>query len=318
MLHKSYNFANRFVPAISIWILLVMVIECSAQTALPVNDQTVNDQTVNDQKTNDASRAADQPKLKVIKQVRDELGATVFTVSCPWQKSDTEIHVLVPKKLNPAEKLQVLFVLPVEHGSGHYWGKALEQIVKHDLHNKHRLLCVYPTFAALPWFADHPKDQASQQETYLLKGVLPFVDENYPTTAKPSDRLLVGFSKSGWGAFTLLLRNSKVFGKAAGWDAPLMMKASGNYGSGPIFGTQENFAANYHLTKLVKQKAEQFRGLPRLIHLGYGNFQTHHVQFEALLNELDVSHVYRHGPKRKHAWNSGWLPEAIQLLTNKP
>lgn len=271
----------------------------------------------------ESNQAEDKPSdpknsgLTLIKTTREENGEHFLTVRSPWQRTDTTLHVMVPDKTDSGQKLRVLYVLPVEAGTGRQWGDALGEIRKHDLHNKHELICVYPTFSDLPWFADHPTDQASQQETYLVKGVLPLIDEQFSTTAKPEDRLLVGFSKSGWGAFTLLLRNSDVFGKAAGWDAPFMMEKSGNYGSGPIFGTQENFADCYQLTKLVEQHAATFRENPRLIHLGYGNFKDHHTQFEALLNKHDVSHTYRHGPKRTHAWPSGWLSEAVELLATE-
>ena len=63
-----------------------------------------------------------------------------------------------------------------------------------------------------------------------------------PVQTVPAGRLLLGFSKSGWGAFSLLLRHPDVFGRAAAWDAPLMMNKPGPYGSGDIFGTPENFA----------------------------------------------------------------------------
>jgi len=76
---------------------------------------------------------------------------------------------------------------------------------------------------------------------YLIQVVLPFVEKEYLAQALPEARLLLGFSKSGWGAFSLLLRHPGVFGKAVAWDAPLTVDRPGQYGSGPIFGTQENF-----------------------------------------------------------------------------
>ena len=39
----------------------------------------------------------------------------------------------------------------------------------------------------------------------------------------------------------MLLRHPDVFGKAAAWDAPLMLDRPGRYGSGDVFGTPENF-----------------------------------------------------------------------------
>ncbi|MFV1967039.1 MAG: hypothetical protein ACC628_16555 [Pirellulaceae bacterium] len=50
------------------------------------------------------------------------------------------------------------------------------------------------------------------------------------------------------------------------------------------------------------------------VHLGYGNFRDHHAVLEQALQAHRLSHVYQDGPRRKHIWESGWLPEAIGLL----
>jgi len=155
-----------------------------------------------------------------------------------------------------------------------------------------------------------------RQESHLLRAVLPFVDRNYPTTGRSDDRLLLGFSKSGWGAFSLVLRHPDQFGKAAAWDAPLMMETSGQYGSGPIFGTQENFEL-YRISTLLRSRAADLQGRPRLFHLGYGNFRDHHSRLEILLSELNVPHRCKDGPLRTHHWSSGWVPEAVQWLSSQ-
>jgi len=129
-------------------------------------------------------------------------------------------------------------------------------------------------------------------------------------------RLLLGFSKSGWGAWTLLLRHPDVFGRAAAWDAPLAMDHCGPFGSGEIFGTQENFE-QYEIADLLRAKAGELRGGTRLILNGYGNFRKDHQRIHALLEELRIPHVYRDGPPRKHDWHSGWVSEAVELLVGK-
>jgi len=260
---------------------------------------------------------ATNPLQVVAVEYRDG-GETAYRVSSPWQRGETVIRVLLPDGVTPDERLRVLFVLPVEGGEGTRWGDGLTEIRKSGLHNVHRLLCIMPTFSALPWYADHPTDPAIQQETYLLSGVLSWVDETFPTMATREGRLLVGFSKSGWGAFSLLLRHPDIFERAAAWDAPLMMDAPGKYGSGPIFGTPENFS-KYQLSKLLIDRAERLRRetSPRLIHLGFGNFRNEHAGFETLLNEHRIPHINHDGPQRQHHWNTGWLPEALELLVVK-
>ena len=244
-------------------------------------------------------------------------GVRLHRVTSPWQAGETQIRVLKPDSRPAAgadqKPLRLLLVLPVEAGTASHYGDGLAEIGKQNLHNRLQLVCVAPTFSHLPWYADPPTDPTIQQETYLLKGVIPFVSKTYNAGITADDRLLIGFSKSGWGAFSLLLRHPDVFGKAVAWDAPLMMSASGPYGSGPIFGTQENFA-HYRVSELLKTAGKQLGPKIRLIHIGYGNFKKQHTEFESLLNELDIPHVYQHGPERPHAWGSGWFGDAVRLL----
>ncbi|MDP6721437.1 MAG: hypothetical protein QGF59_22405 [Pirellulaceae bacterium] len=255
------------------------------------------------------------------KGVRDERGVVVHQVTSPFQAGTTSVQVLVPDAANRSKQLRVLYLLPVEALDGRRWGDALEEVRKHRLHTKYQLLCVYPTFSHLPWYADHPGDSEIQQERYLLEVVMPFVEQNYhddlETQAGQPIRLLVGFSKSGWGAFGLILRHSELFQRAAAWDAPLMQEQPDQFGMGPIFGSCENFR-RYQISALLANPAATFLKSPRLIHLGYGNFREHHRRAEQLMNDNKVQHIYQDGPQRRHHWNSGWLEGAIDLLVNTP
>jgi hypothetical protein len=112
---------------------------------------------------------------------------------------------------------------------------------------------------------------------------------------------------------SLLLRHPDLFGKAAAWDAPLMLDKPNRYGSAPIFGTQENFE-EYQVTRLLEKQAMHFRDGNRIFLLGYGNFRQQMQQADDLMIKLRIAHTYRDGPTRSHDWNSGWLSEAVQLL----
>ncbi len=239
-------------------------------------------------------------------------GFVTHDVQSPFQAGTTTIRVLLPDELDDQGRCTVIYVLPVEAGARPRYGDGLREARSRDLHNRHGVIFVAPTFSHLPWYADHPTDPAIRQEAYLLKIVLPAMERNYPVSRKRDGRLLVGFSKSGWGAWSLLLRHGDAFGRAAAWDAPLMMDHAGPYGSGPIFGTQVNFR-HYQVTSLLKHRASEITA-GRLILLGYGGFREQLEQTHALLESLHVPHVYRDGPKRKHDWHSGWMSEAVELL----
>jgi ribosomal protein L7/L12 len=248
---------------------------------------------------------------------RDGDGFLVHAVESEYQAGPTQIRVLLPDRLEPGVLHPVVYVLPVEPQDGRRYGDGLIEVRKHDLHNRHGAIFIAPTFTHLPWYADHPTNPRIRQETYFLEVVVPFIERHYPARTAPDGRLLLGFSKSGWGAYSLLLRHPEVFGRAAAWDAPLMMDSPGKYGSGDIFGSQANFET-YRITKLLERRADDLRGEERLILLGYGNFRDHHRQAHALMERLGIPHTYRDGPEREHDWHSGWVPEAVELLMGVP
>jgi len=243
----------------------------------------------------------------------DDHGFLVHEVESQYQQGRTQIRVLLPEVSRSRRKHPVIYVLPVEAKNETRYGDGLLEVKKHNLHNKHEAIFVAPTLSHLPWYADHPTDPAIRQEMYLLKVVLPFLEKTYPAQATREGRLLLGFSKSGWGAWSLLLRHPDLFGRAAAWDAPLMMDGPGKYGSASIFGTPEKFA-NYRITDLLQTKGKLLGPERRLILTGYGSFRQEHEQVHTLMDELKIPHVYRDGPQRKHDWHSGWVPEAVELL----
>lgn len=261
----------------------------------------------------DLESALADEKVSISTAPMEKHDVLLHTVTSPYQAGKTQIRILLPRDRKPDEKLRVLYVLPVEAENGQRWGDPVAEIVKHDLHNQNRLICVFPTFSALPWYADHPSDPGIRQESYFTKVVVPFVEQTYRAEATSAGRLLVGFSKSGYGAYSLLLRHPDLFSKAAAWDAPLMVAQPSKYGMGPIFGTQENFE-QYRVTSLLKNRAPLLQKTSRLILTGYGGFHQQHTAAHALMDELKIKHLYRDGPKREHSWNSGWLPEAVGLL----
>ncbi len=244
---------------------------------------------------------------------KDAHGFLVHAVRSPYQAGPTKIRVLLPDKLEPGKRYPVIYVLPVEAGDEHRYGDGLLEAKRHDLHNKYQAIFVAPTFAQLPWYADHPSDPGIRQETYFLQVVVPFIEKTYPVLPGRAGRLLLGFSKSGWGAFSLLLRHPTLFGKAAAWDAPAMLSRPDRYGSGPIFGTQENFE-KYHIARLLETRAAELQDEKRLLLLGHGNFRDEHVRAHALMERLHIAHEYRDGPARRHDWHSGWVAEAVAML----
>lgn len=243
-------------------------------------------------------------------------GFVVHSVTSEFQSGPTKIYLRVPDKIAPGTRLPTLYLLPVEAKDEQRWGDPLAEAAKLDLANRLNVIVIYPTFSHLPWYCDHPTDLGIRQERYVLNVVVPFMQRAYPARAERDARLLLGFSKSGWGAWSLLLRNNDTFGRAAAWDSPMMMER-GLYGMAAIAGTQENFE-RYRVPNLLREHGPKLGPSPRLLLMGFDNFRTPTQQCHALLEELKIPHAYRDGPQRKHHWNTGWVEEAaVWLVTGK-
>lgn len=250
-------------------------------------------------------------------------GVWHYTVESPYQKGENVVEVLLPDNFQGSEKYRVLYVLPVETGIGGKFGDGLQQVRAANAHNAHHFICVQMAFDATPYYDDHPTDPHIRQEQYLKRVVIPLIEDRYPTVAGREGRLLLGFSKSGWGAFTLILRDPDFFGYAVSWDAPLMFQADDfmTYEIPAIMGTKENFA-QYLPSKLLAEHAEAFHDRTRLVLLGHTlfgpepqkKFADHTAEMHALMDRLGVRHVYDNQLNVPHNWSSGWVKPAIEAL----
>lgn len=260
-----------------------------------------------------ASRAEvkEAPVPKIADAQKDENGFLSHAVESEFQKGKTEIKVLLPDRLEKDRRYPVIYVLPVEAGTESRFGNGLLEAKKLELHNKHGVIFVLPTFSHLPWYADHPNDPTLRQETYFTRVVVPFVEKQYPAKG----RLLLGFSKSGWGAFSLLLRHPEFFDKAAAFDAPLDMDKP-MFGMAGIVGTQENFE-KYRIASLLKERAAKLQMDKRLALVGFANFPKHHQEVHDLMERLKILHEYRHERKARHTWDGGWMEDGVRFLVAK-
>lgn len=245
----------------------------------------------------------------------------VLTLVSTHQSSPNRVVIILPPDYTPDKHYRSLYVLPVEPREQQRWGHPIKLLLDSRAVRDQELICIYPTFSDLPWYADHPSDASIAQESFLVDSVIPLVESRYRFRRRAEDRFLVGFSKSGWGAMSLLFRHPDTFSAAAAWDAPLMMDAPGRYGSGPIFGTPENFQ-HYQVSRLVELNANadsSFHDRLRLFHAGFDNFRDHHLAFEQLLLKHRIQHVFVDGPSQKHHWQSGWFDPLVQtMLTMTP
>jgi S-formylglutathione hydrolase FrmB len=236
-------------------------------------------------------------------------------------------RVALPDRLEEGRRYRVLYVLPVEAGLNRKYGDPLEVFRTMNVHNRHGLILVVPQFETDPWYGNHAMDPRRQYEAAMVKEIVSDVDRLYPTVACAEGRILVGFSKSGWGAFTLILRNPDVFGYAASWDAPLMMteKHFGSWRTDETFGTPQNMAA-YVPTRLFQQSSAEFQKKTRLVLAGknlFGSACDPRFPYEgpsqteaahASMEKHGIRHVYDAGVIAPHQWHGGWIAPVLAMV----
>jgi len=234
-------------------------------------------------------------------------GFLSWSVTSPYQRGPTPLRVLVPRYIRAG---LTIYFLPVEPGMPGRWGDPLRIVQEQDLHNQLGFLAVFPSFSDWPWYANHPTDPHLQQEHFLVEGLVPFINRRFPDA---NNRILLGFSKAGVGAFSLILRHPDLFSGAGAWDAPLMKEDPDEFEMPHIYGSQDNFS-QYRFSSLIRNQRALFRDRLPLTLGGFDLFRIHMEQAHQLLLQLEIPHHYKNETRRLHRWDSGWLDCMVRIL----
>jgi hypothetical protein len=247
----------------------------------------------------------------------DASGVRNYQVTSPDNGPGPQaLRVLQPSNPAPGVAHNFLFVLPVEPGEGTTFGDGLQVIQSLNLQNQYNLTVIEPSFSINPWYADDPLDASLQEDTFMAMDLQPWVKANLSTTGSEQS-WLIGFSKSGIGAQTLILRHPDKFTLAASWDFPADMNAYDEYGtnSSDSYGTDANFQANYRLTAaFLAAHAAPFRANNRIWIGGYHFFRQDVADYDTLLTAEGIRHTTETPTEMAHEWESGWVPIALAAL----
>ena len=146
-------------------------------------------------------------------------------------------------------------VLYLLHGGfGHYrdWiDKTPDKQLLYRLADSYNLIIVLPEGEIFSYYIDSPVDKGSQFESYIIKDVVPKIDNTYRTNRGSKARVITGLSMGGYGALYLSARHPEVFGAAGsmsgalnpdmmGWRLPPEMSNNIKKAFGAIMGPIES------------------------------------------------------------------------------
>jgi len=224
-----------------------------------------------------------------------DLGIRRLEVPGLFSETADHIKVLLPKNFSPTKTYPVLYILPVtESVFDQWWHNGIIVAAQEGIADHYQVICVYPEFKTKPWFADHPSDSRYQQESFLIQSVIPFVDRSFSTQRGSDGRFLIGFSKAGFGAFSLMLRHPELFAGAASWDAPMLFKNLDSPGAGlrEAFQTDENYMAYFIPALLAKKHVYLQEASKRFVLMGHGYLHDDVASVHDMMNFLSIPHIY--------------------------
>jgi S-formylglutathione hydrolase FrmB len=226
--------------------------------------------------------------------------------------------VLVPTNPSANYAHSFLYVLPVESGlTGLSLGDGLNELESLNVENQYNATIIEPIFPADSWYANNPTDATIDYNTFVSTILPQWVDSHFSTTGNEKN-LLIGFSKSGYGAVDLLLQNPTVFSAAAAFDFPADMTTYNGLGPSAAndYGTQANFQNNYELDQsFIAANKASFATQDRLWISEGPLFGSQVADFNNLLTSQGVMHTLSTTEKGDtHSWTGGWVSTAIAGL----
>ncbi|CAM3825697.1 alpha/beta hydrolase [Aquirufa aurantiipilula] len=141
----------------------------------------------------------------------------------------------------------VLYLL--HGGGGHFsdWLKLTpDKSLVQNLADQYQMIVVMPEGETFGWYLDSPFDPNSQFESYIIKEVIPTIDQTYRTVKSAKGRVITGLSMGGHGAMYLSTRHPDVFSAAGSMSGALDMNFT-------KFRVNESFAKSLQdrFTKLL-------------------------------------------------------------------
>lgn len=226
-----------------------------------------------------------------------------------YLKKTMVLNVYIPKNYYSQSQIKypVLFLLHGYPGTNNDW--LINTNLQKRLDEKIRsrkipyLIVVFPDMNG-PKIRDSQYIDATKidqkMESYFVKELIPFVDNNYRTTKSRTNRAIGGISSGGYGALYLGLKHSDLFSylfSHSGYvtnNEPVMNRLVKN-----ISGNRGKYSPLFFVEKIKVQD-------PMFIYFDIGknddkNFIEDNNAFNERLNNLHVSHFF----KISEGWH-GW------------
>jgi pimeloyl-ACP methyl ester carboxylesterase len=126
--------------------------------------------------------------------------------------------------------------------------------------------------------------------------------------------ILVGFSKSGLGAWNITLRMPERVVGTIIFDAPVARDSLPPWGTAPFYADDASWQQDLPLRN-VAAFHEVMPDDHRLILISGTGFPDEMQTLSAALHEVGRQHSFLDVPRTPHRWDSGWIEKGLELLS---
>jgi pimeloyl-ACP methyl ester carboxylesterase len=128
-----------------------------------------------------------------------------------------------------------------------------------------------------------------------------------------SSLALVGFSKSGLGAFNIARAIPDRVAATVIFDAPVVRETLPRWGTAPFYADDAEWLTDLP-ARHVDEWAAAMPAAHRLILISGEAFHDEIASLSGLLHGAGVVHTFLPRPDMRHHWQAGWLEEALAVL----
>ncbi len=178
--------------------------------------------------------------------------ASIDTVAIFSNSMHKQVKLLVikPDLCAPNQKFPVVYLLHGYSGNYRSWLKDAPALAQKA--NEFQTILVMPDGGYNSWYLDSPVDSTYRYETFMIKELVPFIDEKFPTINSPFFRAITGLSMGGHGAFYLAIKHKDVFGEAGSVCGGVDIRPFPNsWDMAKILGSQASNTANWEKNTVI-------------------------------------------------------------------
>lgn len=128
--------------------------------------------------------------------------------------------------------------------------------------------------------------------------------------------VLIGFSKSGLGAWNIARRIPDRVSATIIFDAPVARDALPPWGTAPFYSDDAAWQEDLPL-RTCRPFQLAMPSHHRLVLISGANFHSEMCTLSNKLAGMGMEHVFQPRPEMKHHWNSGWPQEGLNDITGR-